>query len=176
MDSSLFKLIFLQFRAFWRRMVGGRSTPKRLVTFAFGVVVALMWLFTVMKARPSNPDNVQTAMPFVLLGICLLTIITSAGDRAIAFTPGEIDFLFAAPFTRRQLIAYKLLKSFLIALMTALFLSFVMLHNARWWPACYVGIFLSLLFIQLFSINAVIIAQTAGARARSRAVRSSCSV
>lgn len=168
MDSALFKLIFLQFRAFCRRMAGGRSTPKRLVTFAFGVVVVLMWLFAVMKARQSDPDNVQTAMPFVLLGICLLTIITSAGDKAIAFTPGEIDFLFAAPFTRRQLIAYKLLKSFLIALMTALFLSFVMLHNARWWPACYVGIFLSLLFIQLFSINAVIIAQTAGTRAHSR--------
>ncbi len=150
-------------------MVRGGTVLKRIITLFAGAAVVAVWLYSATHAKHSNPDDVRTAMPFVLIGICLLTIITSAGDKAIAFTPGEIDLLFAAPFTRRQLIGYKLLKSALIALMTALFLSILMLRHARWWPACYLGIFLSLLFIQLFSINAVIVAQIAGTRTYTRA-------
>ena len=109
-------------------------------------------------------------MPLALLGICLLTIVTSAGDKAIAFTPGEVDFLFAALHApSADWIQAGQERSG--ALLTGLFLSVVLLHHARWWPACYVGIVLSLLFVQLFSINAVILGQTAGANVYSNVRR-----
>ncbi len=121
------------------------------------------------RRPPSDPQRVRMAAPFALLAICVLTLITSAGDRAISFTPGEVDMLFPGPFTRRRLILYKLTKSTFAAMLSALFLSAVLHRHARWWPAGYLGILLSLLFIQFFSINAVIAAQTLGARLRSRA-------
>ena len=153
-------------------MLPGKSTPKRLITLTAGLAIALTWLgltiFSAITSKRSDPLRVQATLPLALLGICLLTIVTSAGDKAIAFTPGEVDFLFTAPFTRRQLIGYKLAKSGVASLLTGLFLSIYLLHHARWWPACYAGVILSLLFVQLFSINAVILAQTLGSRVYSK--------
>ena len=56
-----------------------------------------MWLASVVLSatmqRP-NPEYVRGVVPLILLGICLLTTMTSAGDKAVAFTPGEVDLLF----------------------------------------------------------------------------------
>jgi hypothetical protein len=140
--------------------------------FALGGLILLMYfgpsLFFSHRLPRSDPQRVRTAAPFALLGICMLTLVTSAGDRAISFTPGEIDMLFPGPFTRRQLIVYKLAKSTIAAMLSALFLSVVLHRHATWWPACYAGVFLSLLFVQFFSINAVIITQTLGTRLHAR--------
>ena len=149
-------------------MRGARS-PRRLILFAVGSLLLAVSLATnVFFRRPSDPQRVRTAAPFALLGICVLTLITSAGDRAISFTPGEVDMLFPGPFTRRQLICYKLTKSTAAAMLSALLLSAVLHRHARWWLAGYIGILLSLLFIQFFSVNAVIAAQTLGTRLRGR--------
>ena len=84
-------------------------------------------------------------MPLALLGVCFMTAITSAGDKAIAFTPGEVDQLFPGPFTRRELLGYKLIKSTLAAILTALVLSVAMRRHAQWWPACFAGVFMAIL-------------------------------
>jgi hypothetical protein len=172
MPGALLQLLRLQWRGFARRSLRGARTPRRMVMFALGALILLLYLgpslFFSHRLPRSDPQRVRTAAPFALLGICVLTLITSAGDRAISFTPGEIDMLFPGPFTRRQLIVYKLAKSTFAAMLSALFLSVVLHRHARWWPACYLGVFLSLLFVQFFSINAVIITQTLGTRLRAR--------
>ena len=168
MPVALLQLIWLQARGVARRGLRGAGTPRRAVLLILGVFVLLLWLgptvFGAMKLSRSDPGRVRAMAPLALLAICLLTVITSVGDKAISFTPGEVDLLFPAPFTRRQLLAYKLTKSTLAATLTALVLSLALLRHAQWWPACYVGIFLTLLFVQFFSINAVLAAQTLDAR------------
>jgi hypothetical protein len=174
---ALYKLIALQGRGLVRRTLRGAGTPRRIVFFAVGAAVFLLWLGPVLlvatkarspKQRERVVSHVRTVMPMALLGICVVTAITSAGDKAIAFTPGEVDQLFPGPFTRRELLAYKLIKSTLAAVLTGLILSIVMLQRAQWWPACFVGVFLSLLFVQWFSIAMVLGGQAVGAAAYSR--------
>ncbi len=163
--------MWLQGRGLTRQMTRGAGTIKRILFFVLGAGVLLLWLLSgVVNAwfHRSDPAKVRAAVPLVLLGVCILSAITSAGDKAIAFTPGEVDQLFPGPFSRRQLLAYKLNKSALLAVITALMLSIALLRHAQWWLACFIGIFLSLLFVQVFSIAVVLAGQTIGARAYSK--------
>ncbi|HZL34614.1 MAG TPA: putative ABC exporter domain-containing protein [Tepidisphaeraceae bacterium] len=172
MHPALYKLISLQFRGVRRQMLRGAGSPGRMLVFAVGGLLFLGWLasvfFTLKQKGHADPNRVRQVMPLALLGICILTALTSAGDKAIAFTPGEVDQLFPGPFSRRELLAYKLIKSTLGALLTGLILSAVMLKYALWWPACFAGVFLALLFVQWFSIVILLGGQALGQIAYSR--------
>lgn len=113
----------------------------------------------------------RATAPLVLLGLCVLTIVSSSGDKAVAFTPGEVDMLFPGPFSRRELLGFKLLKSALVALLTSLIVSVPLLVYARFWLACFVGVYLTLLFIQFFSTAGVLGAQSMSRRIYSVAQR-----
>ena len=168
---ALYKLMGMQFRAIGRRMVRGGKSPGRILVFLLGAALCVGWLFlasaTTIKTR-TDPQRVRNVMPVILLGICLVSAITSAGDKAIAFTPGEVDQLFPGPFTRRELLAYKLMKSTFASILTAAVLSVVMLRHAQWWPGCFAAIFFSLLFVQLFSITLLLVGQSLGTAANTR--------
>lgn len=170
LHPALYKLIGLQFKAGIRRMLRGGKSPGRIIVFLLGALVCIAWLFSALAGMThrTDPNRVRIVMPMALLAICAITAITSAGDKAIAFTPGEVDQLFPGPFTRRELIGYKLLKSTLGAGLTALVLSVVMLRHAHWWPACFAGVFMSLLFVQWFSIVILLAGQAVGEKAYSR--------
>jgi len=47
----------------------------------------------------------------IMLAMSLLALMTSGGEKAVAFTPAEVGFLFPGPFTRRELLAYKIGKA-----------------------------------------------------------------
>src|SRR4051794_36428968 len=116
--KALFKLVFLQFRGFFRRTLGTARSPRRAAFLLIGIGVVVLWLtpalytFMAVGRNPARSHlstyRFREIAPLALLGICLLTMISSAGDKAIAFTAGEVDMLFPGPFTRRQLLAYKL--------------------------------------------------------------------
>src|SRR5205823_11503667 len=101
------------------------------------------------------------------LGSVLLTLLTTGGEKAIPFHPAEVDMLFSAPFTRRQILAYKIAKTFAGALLSALLLSGVLLRHAGGWPQTVIALFLAMLFLHLLSISMLLIAQSAGERAYS---------
>jgi len=165
MPFALFKLILLQFRGFVRRTLLSARSPRRAVFLAIGLGVLVLWLAPALATRVAIHRDYQRGAvsvhhfrqiaPLVLLAVCLLTMISSAGDKAIAFTPGEVDILFPGPFTRRQLLGYKLLKSALSALLTALLVSIGLMPYAESWIACYAGAYFTLVFIQMLSTAGV---------------------
>ena len=62
-------------------------------------------------AGASSPEHLEAVRRFGTLGLfayCLLTLLLSSGERAIYFSPAEVNFLFPGPFRRRQVLAYKL--------------------------------------------------------------------
>lgn len=115
MDPALWKLMRLQGRGLLRRIFRGARTPRGAVFFAFGILLFAVWMLSaavsVRFQRRADPENVRAVVPLVVLGVCLLSSVTGATDKAIAFTPGEVDLLFPGPFSRRQLLFYKLAKS-----------------------------------------------------------------
>src|SRR5262245_7229811 len=105
MHPALFLLMRLRFSAWWLRL-WSKVTPLRVATYgAFGVLLSSCWIFSLLFAPhapdPANLETVRRFAPLVMLGYCLLTVLTSAGDRSLTFSPAEVNLLFAGPFTRR---------------------------------------------------------------------------
>lgn len=167
MNSALFTLMRLQFAGFFRRMTLGVQSPRRAVFLVIGLAMIVLWLASASlglmaghhAGRVVAPHRFRAVAPMALLAICVLTIVSSAGDKAVAFTAGEVDMLFPGPFSRRELLAFKLFKSSMVALITALIMSLPLSMYAWSWPACYVGVYLTLLFIQLFSTAGLLLGQ-----------------
>ena len=169
---ALFKLILLQGRSVRRRMLRGAKSVRGAAFLVLGTLIFSLWLgpsiWLASTTTRTDPQQVRTVVPVFLLLICLMNLVTSAGEKAIAFSPAEVDFLFAGPFTRRQLLAYKLGKSAAAASFASLILSLVLLKHAQLWIACYVGIILTLLFTQFFSTIVMLAIQSVAERAYSR--------
>ena len=46
--------------------------------------------------------------PLLLFAYCALTVLFASAEHGISFTPAEVQFLFSGPFSRRQVLAYKI--------------------------------------------------------------------
>jgi hypothetical protein len=103
-----------------------------------------------------------------LLAFCLMNLLFSTFERAIYFTPAEVNFLFPGPFSRRGLLAYKIATNMAIYLFSALFMAFFFRQYWSWFLAAYVGIVLTLMFLQLFGMVAALVVTKVGAKAFNR--------
>lgn len=171
MPYALRQLMLLQLRGLFRRGLRQARTARGALFFVFGLLAALGWLGSVVAAshlERADPRYVRDVLPLGLLGITLLTALTSAGEKAIAFTGGEVDFLFPGPFTRRQLLLYKTCKGAFVSALSGLVFSLAMFRYASHWWACYVGSVLALLFVQFAGTAGLLAVQGVGAKARNR--------
>ena len=176
MNHPLLTLMFLQGRAAMRRSLRGMRSARGAAFFAIGLAVFALWigpsLYTAVRMpQPGvDPATVREFMPAALLLACAGSLLGN-GDKALAFTPAEVNFLFPGPFTRRRLLGYKVTKSALGAAVVAVFMSFAMRRFAQLWLGAFLGAFLSLTLINLFTTCVVIVGQTVTATAYTRGRR-----
>ena len=114
-----------------------------------------VFMATAMKGRPEARQFSNLAEPLAplgLLGFTLLFVFTSAGEAAVAFTPAEVNLLFAAPFTRRELLLYKLAKTGLALIFVSAFMSMTTLVYLRSWLSGFVGFLLATAMMQLMGM------------------------
>jgi hypothetical protein len=174
MHPSLLKLIGLRARAGRRQMMRGLKTPRGAVLCLIGCGMFVVWigpgffLGISHHARLVEPEAMRSNVPAILLLMCGWTILNAGGDKAIYFSPGEVNFLLGGPFRRRELLAYKLLFGVQGAALSSLIFAMAFLAYFPWWVSTYVGIFLSLGLIQLVSMSCMLIGQSIGERAYSR--------
>ena len=180
MHPALLKLIALSFKSGVRRAFRGARTVKGafLTVFTVGVLLLMvgpsMFAATMLHGRPGMPQFsgwLEPYLPIMILGFCLLFIFGPAGETAIAFTPAEVDFLFPAPFHRRELLNYKLAKLLIGSVFVALFVSMSTLLYLNTWISAFIGIFLTLVFIQLLALAVALAGQIAAEHAYSRTRR-----
>src|SRR5262249_38609697 len=104
-------------------------------------------------------DAAESFAPLGLLGVALLSIFTSAGEKALYFNPAEVDLLFPAPFSRRALLVYKLGRTALGLVLMAMFFSGGMLIYFRSWPCAVVGLILTLAMLQFLGLATAMVGQ-----------------
>jgi hypothetical protein len=170
--KALLLLLRLNGAASIRRLVRGIGTPKgallSLLTLGiacFVFVPSVAMYFT--RDAPSSQNLVQYA-PFAMFAYLILALLTSAGEKAIVFTPSEIDFLFTAPFTRRELLGYKIVGTLVTScvlgvLMTAAFAYHF--HNL-FYAVC--ALSMTFLFLALAGMLITLVGQYAAENAFSR--------
>jgi hypothetical protein len=171
MDRALWLLLKLQAKSLARRFTRGAKTLKGGLFLAVGLAVFGFWLFpsifTATRLPRTDPADVRAVAPVALLIATLLTVLSAGGERAIVFTPAEVDFLFPGPFTRRQILLYRIIKSSTGATFSAAILSVVFLRHATSWVAALLTMVLGLLFLQYLGIAILLTAQTLGERAHT---------
>ncbi len=164
---ALLKLLRLRARATWRRIARGVTTVRGALLAAFALLLLGFMLGPAMMMRlmANSPEGSLMAagtkdlLPMGMMSICFLFILTTAVERAIYFTPSEVDFLFAGPFQRRELLIYKLISSALLGLVMSMFMLPGALSLIRSPLAGFIGIFLALAFIRLLGMVFALLAQ-----------------
>jgi hypothetical protein len=176
MDRALIKLLKLRFRGALRRSFIGIKTVRGALFFILGLGMMLLWLgpqiaiaIAAPKARPTDAQALRDVLPLALLGFLLMSLLGASRTAGIHFTAAEVDFLFPGPFSRRQLLVYKLFSGAMGALFAALVFSVMLLRSASLWPAALIGSFLALIFMQLFSTAIVLAGQSLNERLYTRA-------
>ena len=161
MDAILVKLLLLRLRGGVRLRLHELKTLRGLLFLL--VMIATITLLMNQSALPANslgsflpsdPEQLRGQatqfMPIALLAAFLLTVFTSSGP-AIYFSPSEINLLFSGPFTRPALLLYKMCFYAFGALLSSL-LIMLLIPSFTYTPlAAFLGTFLTLLFLQLFS-------------------------
>jgi len=176
MNRALWLLIWLQGVGWCRYLGRNLGTVRGAVLAGIGLLVFLPWLLTVVFTfnEPRNgldAEQIRRYTPVLLLAFCLSNVAFSPHDRAIYFSPPEILFLFSGPFTRRGVLAYKLLMSLLVTIPGALFASLMLRVRDGSWLAGFVGLLLVLAFTQLFTTALGLLANVLGEQVANRSRR-----
>ena len=178
MHTALWKLYRLRIRGSIRSMVRKLKSVRGAVLAVFTLLVLgmmfgpnLVMAFKLGRAEGmgQSADSLREMIPVVMLLYVVLSIITSLGERAIYFSPSDVDFLFPAPFSRRQILLYKILGNVTAAIFIALVMPTSLLMHVRSWPAAAVGFFLAWLMINSLTMCAQLVAQSVSERAFTRA-------
>src|SRR5262245_61672851 len=178
MNPSLAKLLMLSYKAGLRRMIRGAKTLRGalLLMVSLGFLVLILapsvLVATSQFGQVEAPPHVDLIESLAPLGLCMLAamfIFISAGEKAIHFTPAEVDLLFPAPLSRRELLVYKLAGTAPGLLVMSLFLSVLSRGSLRAWLHGFVGIALALGLLQLLAMSSAMLSQIVAEAAYSRA-------
>ena len=173
MHPALWKLFALRTRGSIRSIFIRLKTPRGAAMGVFTLLVIGMMLgpnlvVALALGRAGGPigsERLLDAVPVGMLLFVVLNIVSSIGERALFFTPSEVDFLFPAPFSRREILLYKILGSVTAAVYFGLFFPIMTLRFIHSWPAAAVGFFLASLMISSLTLCAQLVGQTVSERA-----------
>lgn len=173
MHTALWLLMGLQLRGWVRFLRRSLGTLKGAVLVLLGGVVFAPWLLTLVVATPvqsrADPAEVLRFGPPALLGLTLLSAVFAfTQQRAISFSPAEVNLLFPGPFTRRQLLAYKITISLGMNLLATPIVALTVRYHAHHFLAAYVGLVLALMFQQFFATALALLASAVGASVYNR--------
>jgi hypothetical protein len=175
MPPALWTLLWLNFRATFRKTGRQLRTVRGVLFFLIGISMLGAWLgpsiFMNSRAPRVNSQHTLQTAPAALLLLCLLNLLTSAGERAVSFTPAEIDFLFPGPFSRKQLLAYKLIKTGISTLFSAVIFGIVVGRFGGTFFCRMVGVWLLFQFFQLLAMIIALVQTIIGERAMASSKR-----
>lgn len=175
LHPALWTLLRLRALSGVRRSLHALRSFRSAVVFLLGLSVIGLVVSVVLGGgivlAEVEPARLAALYQSGLLTFLLVGQIKTLGDRAVYFSPSEVDFLFAGPFSRRELIVYRVISALggilvLSALLTALFVSL-----GGWWPTVFLGALLSFLLLHQLAMCLATLRETVEAHAFSVARR-----
>ena len=164
----------LRWRGSMRRFGRGLKTVRGALQFAFillmsgwglGSVAFMFWMSSSNpQAAALMTDKMRNIGAVGFFMLTTWTMLFSTGDSAIYFTASEVAFLFPAPFHRRQLLTYKLLQGLGGIVILSVMFSLMMARSVGLWSSAFIGIMLTLGFLQLLTMNVAFLRQILEAR------------
>jgi hypothetical protein len=159
LDRALWLLLRLRIGGGLRTFGRSLQTVKGILLTLVGAalfVPMILPAFLVPRMARVNTVYLEQVRRFGPLGLfayfVLGLVMSSTTDSALAFTPAEVNFLFPAPFRRRHLIVYKLIKVVGASLLLGPWLALIMRMHAASTVAAMIGLMLALVFLQLIAI------------------------
>lgn len=157
----------------WLRVLGrALRTMRGGIVTVLGTLLLVLWLGFMVVMQPAATAEhlliVRRVGPALVLFFTLLNLVTAAGQRAISFSPAEVNLLFPAPLSRHQLVVYKVVITFAASVFTALFLTLFLQIHFNGFLAGLVAMTLMILFLQLFSMALALVAEWVGAQLYNR--------
>lgn len=157
MNRALLVLMKLRFRGVVRKILRTVKRPKGALLLLLSVGLFAMAVLPGVLLPNAGQEKLTIQNPWFLRAealfvFWLLMMITGRGAGGLAFTLPEVEFLFAGPFSRRELLAYKLALGTLAPLGTALMMALFLGRFALWWPALLLGVWLAFAFMQNTSL------------------------
>jgi len=189
MDAALNQLLLLRLRGGLRHRLTQLASLRGAI-FVLGSA-GIIWLIVgsglvspgdgASRLGLQSPGELRTYvvdfLPLALLGAFVFTICASTGP-ALHFSPNEINFLFAGPFSRRSLVLYKICAYFTGAVLSAAIFAFLIPDRASSGLAAFVGSLMTLLFVQLsaaaFNTFALAFGDSPVMRARQPVIVAGC--
>jgi hypothetical protein len=166
---ALLKLIHLQWKGGFRQFRHSLRTIRGLFHLGFIVVMLLygagsMYFFSTVASGSQQASGLfgTVAEEFLTIGLFVTTwglVLFSSGEGSVYFTASEVAFLFPAPLTRKQLLMFKLLKSFIGICVVSVFFQFFSAGQVHLILPRLLGTILTLSFIQLLTMNVAFIRQ-----------------
>ncbi|HEX4997373.1 MAG TPA: putative ABC exporter domain-containing protein [Terriglobia bacterium] len=173
LHPALRLLLRRQLKARWRKLIRGTRTIKGklglvAILAVFGMSVAPMALVALIREPIDDPESVRSMIASGLFLLTILTVVGQGQDTGVVFSPAEVDFLFPAPFGRRDLLIYRLAGLGMGAMFSALFFSMLAVAYASHWVFAFLGFALAVQFIQLVSMALGLTISIVGQAAYSR--------
>lgn len=171
MSPALWLLLRLHLRGWLRHLGRGLTTVRGVLMLLVGLAVFLPWMGMVLVgAGEGNVDRSRITGygPALLVLYCVLNVVFSPNERTVYFSPAEVQFLFAGPFTRREILVYKILLTLMVSVPLTLIMGAVVRVRDGWVPAVLLGLLMISIFMQLFTLALGLLASAAGAGMYSR--------
>jgi hypothetical protein len=150
-------------------MVGKALILCYLLTIGLGWVLGVWFALATPRNNPirvwlrSSVEEYGRLAPIPLLVFLVLGAVLAAFERPFRFNPAEVDFLQAGPFSRRQLVTYKIGAEF--SGMVVLALLMAPLGTAVFpFLSCFIGIMLIIGLVYLFQLVVSMLGMTLGLR------------
>lgn len=172
LNPALSWLLRAQARAKLRRWSRRFRSRRKLLLSLVALVLALVWLgnaaISILLREPYSIQTLRNWIPIVLLAYSLWHVLKVAWKRPeapIEWSPAEQALICEGPFTRQQVLAYRLATVIKATLLKALCAALLLLPDFPVWPAGFLGIVLALVLLELLRMALEISAFGASPRA-----------
>jgi hypothetical protein len=157
---SILRLFLMQSLAHWRRFGRSFVTPRRFVLSSVGLLLGIFYLGNVVLSvclrEPMNDERFRAIVPFGLMAYVLWDLVKTACRRpeeGLGWSRAERERLHAAPFTRRNILAYRFAGILLAATAKALLFSIVLFVDIPIYLCGVCGALLALIFVDLLRMT-----------------------